>query len=86
MISLIFLFHEMSTSFGFVLGVIAAVFGLVFMKQKKDDKKKSANDGFKGISVFINFCIIDKEEAIQNGVEGDTLFPLDTLTHWLTLH
>jgi len=59
----------MSTSFGFVLGVIAALYAMVFMKQKKD-KKKSGND-FNGISVFINFLIVDKEEAIQQGVEGN---------------
>jgi hypothetical protein len=58
----------MSTQFGFILGFCAALYAIVFMKQKKDSKK--LKDGFKGISVFINFLIIDKDEAIQHGVEG----------------
>jgi hypothetical protein len=58
----------MSTAFGFFLGFAAALYAIVFMKQKKD--KKSSNNDFKGVSVFINYLIIDKDKAIQQGVEG----------------
>lgn len=52
---------------GFVLGFCASLYLMIFMRQKKDEKN-SKND-FQGISVFINFTIIDKDEAIQQGVE-----------------
>lgn len=58
----------MSFAFGVFFGIAVTLFVVIFIKQKSD-KKKSKND-FKGISVFINFLIVDKEKAVQQGVEG----------------
>ena len=53
---------------GVFLGIAATLYAIVFMKQKSEkDKLKS---GITGISIFINFLIVDKEKAIQQGVEG----------------
>ena len=58
----------MSTTVGFVLGFCVALYLLVFLKQKKE--KNKSDNAFRGISVFINFLIISKDEAIKQGVEG----------------
>lgn len=57
----------MSFVFGIILGFVAALYAIVHMKQKSEkDKMKS---GISGVSIFINFLIVDKEKAIQQGVE-----------------
>lgn len=58
----------MSFGFGVILGIAATLYAMVFMKQKSE--KEKLKSGFKGISIFINFLIVDKEKAIQQGVEG----------------
>lgn len=40
---------------------------IVVMKEKK--KSQSSNNEFKGISIFINFLILDKDRAVKGAVE-----------------
>jgi hypothetical protein len=59
----------MFTSFiiGLLAGIVLCLYFLVIVKQKKAKNNKS--NSVNGQAIYLNFIILDKNEAVQTGVE-----------------
>ena len=53
----------------FVLGALCGIAGCLYLLASIKKKKEQDTDAVKGVSVYLNFIILDKTVAIQSGVK-----------------